>query len=212
MSEYEFEYAELSRVSFEGLSKRKQQLSWDTRKLRKRLGHGFYDYYAAVGILVEEELPDLTNEQFTDKDVLTNIEVRFFHKLFCEYYASVRLVELVAASETVAELEDILEKLDPFDFEYLYRFSCGIDSAAANKIIQYLNGREGSDKFAILCILEQTGKVDNIKEIVCKLCAHIVYLRNSDSKLLQRSTIQLLEIASKFDVSFYSILFVESVF
>ncbi|PIK44047.1 hypothetical protein BSL78_19093 [Apostichopus japonicus] len=201
MSEYEVEHTELSKVAFEGLSNENQQLSWGREKLG-RLGQGFYDHYISVGILVEEEVADVTNDMTPAKYIRTKTETRFYHKLFCEYYASFALVIKVAAARNATEVAKILDKIDPFDLQYLYRFSCGIDATVGSKIIEYLKERNDCDKFAILCILEQAGEIDDdIKKSVRDICSKWVSLSNWDSKLLQRSSIQLLDIASKCYVS-----------
>ncbi|XP_071855433.1 NLR family CARD domain-containing protein 4-like isoform X4 [Apostichopus japonicus] len=198
--EYAVKYKELSKVAFEGLCGENKQLSWRKDGLCTRLGQGFCQHYIAVGILVEEEVSAVTNEQTSATDIQTRTDVRFYHQLFCEWFASFRLVEVVAATRGTSELENVLDKVDPFNLQYLYRFTCGINSAVGKRIIEYLKSREDGDKFAILCILEQTGEVDGIKDTVRDLCSDEVWIRNEDSKLLQRSTFQLLEIASRFDI------------
>ncbi|XP_071855428.1 uncharacterized protein [Apostichopus japonicus] len=200
MSEHEMEHDELSKVAYEGLCGENQQLSWRKDGLCTRLGKGFCQHYIAVGILVEEEVCAETNGQTSATDIQTKTDLRFYHKLFCEWFACFRLVEIVAATRNAYELKNVLDKLDPFNLQYLYRFTCGISPAVGKRIIEYLKSREGGDKFAILCILEQTGEVDGIKDTVRDLCSQRVEIYSSDSKLLQRSTIQLLEIASRFDI------------
>ncbi|XP_071820847.1 uncharacterized protein [Apostichopus japonicus] len=200
MIEHESEHDELSKVAFEGLCGENKQLSWRKDGLCTRLGQGFCQHYIAVGILVEEEVSNVTNEQTSATDIQTRTDVRFYHQLFCEWFASFRLVEVVAATRGASELENVLDKVNPFNLQYLYRFTCGISSAAGKIIIEYLKSRKDGDKFAILCILEQTGEEDGIKDTVRNLCSKEVKIRNEDSKLLQRSTFQLLEIASRFDI------------
>ncbi|XP_071855449.1 NLR family CARD domain-containing protein 4-like [Apostichopus japonicus] len=198
--EYAVKYKELSKVAFEGLCGENQQLSWRKDGLCTRLGQGFCQHYIAVGILVEEEVSAVTNEQTSATDIQTRTDVRFYHQLFCEWFASFRLAEVVAATRGASELKNVLDKVDPFNLQYLYRFTCGISSAVGKRIIEYLKSREDGGKFAILCILEQTGEVDGIKDTVRDLCSNRVEIWNRYSKLLQRSTIQLLEIASRFDI------------
>ncbi|XP_071851825.1 uncharacterized protein [Apostichopus japonicus] len=212
MSKYEIEHTELSNVAFEGLSNENQQLSWGREKLGKRLGQGFYDHYVLVGILVEEEVADVTNEMTpANKHIQTKTEARFYHKLFCEYFASFALVVKVAAARNATKVKKILDKIDPFDLQYLYRFSCGIDAKVGSKIIEYLKGRKDGDKFAILCILEQAGEIDDdIKKSVREICSKLFLFSNWDGKLLQRSSIQLLDIASKCDIPIVDLYLNES--
>ncbi|XP_071851536.1 uncharacterized protein [Apostichopus japonicus] len=211
ISEYEIEHTELSNVAFEGLSNENQQLSWGREELGERLGQGFYDHYILVGILVEEEVADVTNEMTAAKHIQTKTEARFYHKLFCEYYASFALVNKVAAARNANKVKKILDKIDPFDLQYLYRFSCGIDAKVGSKIIEYLKGRKDGDKFAILCIMEQAGEIDDgIKKSVREICSKVFYLPYDDNKLIQRSSIQLLDIASNFDIPIDDLYMVET--
>ncbi|PIK36141.1 hypothetical protein BSL78_27030 [Apostichopus japonicus] len=123
--------------------------------------------------------------------------VRFYHKLFCEWYAAHHLVTLV---KNACDINETLRFLDPFDLQYLFRFACGLDPDAGKKLINHLKSLPGGDTFAILCILEQTGDVSEIMDSVKDLCSRDVKIKRGDSALLQRSTTQLLEIASKNDI------------
>ncbi|XP_071852953.1 uncharacterized protein [Apostichopus japonicus] len=55
---------------------------------------------------------------------------------------------------------------------------------------------EGSEEFTILCLLEQIGSSHAVMETVKELCSKPIHLSHVDSKLLQRSTLQILAIAS----------------
>ncbi|PIK43679.1 hypothetical protein BSL78_19471 [Apostichopus japonicus] len=196
--EYEQNHVELDKVAFEGLNKENQQITWNKKQLCKRLGKKFYDKYIRVGILVEEEILETTSD-----DIKTTTGVRFYHKLVCEWYASFRLAIATENARNEFELETILGKMDPLDLQYIFRFACGLNPSAASKIIEYLKKRNGCDKFAILCILEQNGDFEDIRKTVTKLCSREVFIAREDSKLLQRSTVQLLQIASSHDVSVF---------
>ncbi|XP_071831572.1 NLR family CARD domain-containing protein 4-like isoform X2 [Apostichopus japonicus] len=188
---HEMEHHELDKIAFEGLNKENQQLSWNKTRFRQRIGRESYDQYISIGILVEE---DEVNDDSTGDNVLFTTMVRFYHKLFCEWYAAHHLVTLV---KNAHNLSDILRFVDPFDLQYLFRFACGLNPNAGKKLINHLKSLPDGDKFAILCILEQTGDVNNIMDSVKELCSRVVKIERGDSALLQRSTTQLLEIASK---------------
>ncbi|PIK46889.1 hypothetical protein BSL78_16236 [Apostichopus japonicus] len=69
---------------------------------------------------------------------------------------------------------------------------------AAEFHAQYIVERtDEGQKFAILCILEQEDNMQNLVEIVTKLVSNNVEIHQYDSRLLQRSTLQILEFASK---------------
>ncbi|XP_071831697.1 uncharacterized protein [Apostichopus japonicus] len=188
---HEMEHHELDKIAFEGLNKENQQLSWIKTRFRQRVGQELYDQYISIGILVEE---DEVSDDSSGDNVLFTTMVRFYHKLFCEWYAAHHLATLV---KNAHNLSDRLRFLDPFDLHYLFRFACGLDPNAGKKLINHLKRLPGGDKFAILCILEQTGDVNDIMDSVKELCSSVVNINIDDSALLQRSTTQLLEIASK---------------
>ncbi|XP_071851102.1 uncharacterized protein [Apostichopus japonicus] len=198
--EYEINHVELDKVAFEGLNKENQQVTWNKKQLCKRLGKQFYDLYIRVGILVEEEILQDSNRETSSGDIKTNTEVRFYHKIFCEWYASFRLAIVTANARNAFELEQILSKMDPFDLQYVFRFACGLNRTSASKIIEHLKKKKDCDKFAILCILEQNGDIEEIRKTVTELCSKKVIINRDDSNLLQRSTVQLLQIASSHDI------------
>ncbi|KAJ8019389.1 NLR family CARD domain-containing protein 4 [Holothuria leucospilota] len=214
---FEKDHRELDRVAFEGLCKKNQQLIWGKEELCKQLGEEFYHQYVSLGILVEEDVLDM--EPSYSSMVASNLmqektEVRFYHKLFCEWYAAQYLSSYVGrsnvrfmASDSKSEkryhkilgrkdVNNILKDLDPFDLQYVFRFTCGLDPKASGKIIKYLNNTENAHHFAVLCILEKEGKMDSILHSVRDLCSSEVDIQDEDTLLLQRSTIQLLEVAS----------------
>ncbi|XP_071831746.1 uncharacterized protein [Apostichopus japonicus] len=196
---HEMEHRDLDKIAFEGLNKKNQQLSWIKTGFRQRVGPESYDQYILIGILVEE---DVVSDDSTGDNVLFTMMVRFYHKLFCEWYAAHHLVTLL---KNTHDLSDILRFLDPFDLQYLFRFACGLDPDAGKKLINHLKRLRGGDKFAILCILEQTGDVNDIMDSVKELCSRDVIIWEGDSALLQRSTTQLLEIASKNHIPIYRV-------
>ncbi|PIK53284.1 hypothetical protein BSL78_09812 [Apostichopus japonicus] len=191
---HEKKHHQLDKIAFEGLNKKQQQLSWIKTEFRQRVGPELYDQYILIGILVEEAIED----DSTGDNVLFTTEVRFYHKLFCEWYAAHHLVTLVNKARN---LKDKLRFLDPFDVQYLFRFACGLDPNAGKKLINHLKRLPGGDTFAILCILEKTLDVNDIMDSVKDICSRDVKIQEGDSALLQRSTKQLLEIASNNDVS-----------
>lgn len=196
---YEKEHSELDTIAFEGLSGDKQQLSWKKQYMCQRLGEEFYNIYLKIGILVEEVYLDDADKPGTSDHIQYQTDVRFYHKLFGEWYAAHYLASVVTREdqETNHELFDLINVAD---LQYVYRFACGINKDAAKNIIEYLQEQRRDNKFATLCILERDGKVDNILEIVAKLVSANIYMQERDSRVLQRSTIQVLEIASKHQV------------
>ncbi|KAJ8018706.1 NLR family CARD domain-containing protein 4 [Holothuria leucospilota] len=225
---FETDHAELDKLAFEGLSRKDQQIVWSKHYMCERLGRDFYDQYVRIGILVEEEVLDISEDPnaIISEHIQYKAEVRFYHKLFCEWYAAHHLSEYASRNDvtfdpweesegsegsySVSDKDDepeyrngiesqtdhYLKYLDPFDLQYVYRFACGLNSTAAYKIIGYLKTREDAKKFAVLCIFEKSGRVEGVIKDVKDLCAKNVDIDINASLLLQRSTIQLLEIAT----------------
>ncbi|PIK36352.1 hypothetical protein BSL78_26817 [Apostichopus japonicus] len=186
---------ELNKVAYEALSGRNQLIVWDSTSLRKRLRDDFYEQYLKTGIFFEEEV--LTGDQFLYKK-----EVRFHHKLFCEWYAAHYIADYLSQesstsatteSQSVAEL---LHCLDPFELHYVYRFACGLNKTASGKIVNYLQDNLKHEKFAMMCML----------------ASKVVHIHGDDSQLLQRSTLQVLEFASAKQVKSFSFIAIKTYF
>ncbi|XP_071851079.1 uncharacterized protein [Apostichopus japonicus] len=193
----ENEHKALDKIAFEALSRKKQKIVWDKEKLRNELGCEFYDRYFRIGILVEEEVLDIADEVSDESHIQYKKEVRFYHKLFCEWYAAYYVAECLSATST-ENVHSFLDKLDPFELQYLYRFVCGLDKIAAEKVIQYLQSKDDGKKFAVLCMLEQEEKTENfIKRVSDLVSSGVTSIGSDESKLLQRSTLQILGVASK---------------
>ncbi|PIK35495.1 hypothetical protein BSL78_27680 [Apostichopus japonicus] len=65
--------------------------------------------------------------------------------------------------------------------------------------------------FAILCIMERAGEIDDdIKKNVREICSDVLIIRDNDNKLIQRSTVQVLDIASKCDIQIDDLYMVET--
>ncbi|KAJ8051025.1 NLR family CARD domain-containing protein 4 [Holothuria leucospilota] len=195
--QFEIHHRDLDKLAFEALSGQIPRLVWKKDKMCQLVGQEFYDQYIRIGILVEDEnVQDIIDDPGTSITEQCKKEVRFYHKLFCEWYAAHYLANYIEQNPNL-DLRVFLHRLDPFDVQYLYRFSCGLNTSASTKIIEYFTNTEDGDKFAILCILEQTGQLDNIEETIRQLCCVGIIISGHDSLLLQRSSLQILEIAAK---------------
>ncbi|KAJ8032388.1 NLR family CARD domain-containing protein 4 [Holothuria leucospilota] len=199
---FEKKHEKLDNLAFEGLTGKNQKIVWPKKQIRKRIGEDFYDQYIRTGILIEEGVLDITYFSDSKENELgyCKTEVRFYHKLFGEWYAAHTLAERCKYLP-VWMLTKLLRNVDPFDLQYFYRFACGLSPKAAEKIIKHLRKRDGGDKFTVLCILEKTGDMDSISDTIRELCSKEIKIREDDTTLLQRSTIQLLEIASGNQIS-----------
>ncbi|PIK45555.1 hypothetical protein BSL78_17594 [Apostichopus japonicus] len=193
---FENDHDELDKLAFSSLTKNTGQTDWSKDELNELLGSEFLDQFLSVGILREYENTTVID----DPGTLNTKKVRFYHPLFCEWYAAHYVADIVAKhanskvnSDTFPE---ILESLEPNKFHYIYRFACGISQTAAKTIIPYLQDMKGRDRFAMLCILEQSGKVDDIIDNVKNLCTREIHISYQDSRLLQRSIVQIMVIAS----------------
>lgn len=194
-------HKELDKIAFDALSGANQKIVWGSDSLRNQVGDEFYNQYTRIGILVEEEVLEIGNAFNQESHIQYKTEVRFYHKLFCEWYAACYVAERVAECNTES-VQTLLQTLDMFDLQYVYRFACGLNKHAASKIIQYLQRDYESKKFAILCMLEHDGQTQNFLQNVSELVSSGPTSINKDeSKLLQRSTLQILDVASKNEVS-----------
>ncbi|KAJ8050514.1 Nucleotide-binding oligomerization domain-containing protein 2 [Holothuria leucospilota] len=192
---------QLNKLAFESLQGKNQRLVWRKDTLIEKIGKIKYNELVEIGILVEENVMTIVDDPGTSAadHIQRRTDVTFYHKLFCEWYAAHYVADYVTGPYA-SNLQKFFELLSPFSLQYVYRIACGLNPAAAEKIIHYLHSIEGGDKFAILCILEQTGKVDKIKDIIRRMCSQGIIISGHESLLLQRSTMQLLEIAGRNEI------------
>ncbi|PIK60654.1 hypothetical protein BSL78_02429 [Apostichopus japonicus] len=202
---FEKDHDELNKIAFESLCRDKRRTEWRREELENRLGEDFVEYYLLVGILRETELTetvDLPGTAAADH-IQTIHNIRFYHSLFCEWYAANNLTDVIKSGnghsdnddDTLAEEKfEFLEDLDLSNFHYVYRFACGLDPQVAKQLIEYIKATDGGDKYATLCILERNGSVEHIKGLIQNLCSRTVHIAHEDSRLIQRSIQQLLDI------------------
>ncbi|XP_071820702.1 uncharacterized protein [Apostichopus japonicus] len=190
---FETELAKLYRIAFDGLTQKNQQLTWENTYLVSELGQEFYDNYIKLGMLAQEVIFDISQCRY--KTV-----ARIWHKIICEFYASHHLVWILSEGASSAassiNVKETLNSINPLDLQYVYRFACGLNKSAADIIVKHLQETEEGRQFAILCMLEQEEKSDQFIQSVKDLVSSEISISKYDAILLQRSTIQVLEVAS----------------
>lgn len=191
------EHSALSSVCFYGLLKEEKGLIWKKGEICRTLSQPLYNEYLRVGLIVEKEFcrHRVRSEQRSSGSVIYETKVRFFHDVFCEWYAAKKLAKIFKTASQ-KECKQYFEKINPLDHQYVYRFACASDSEAASKIIKHMQGMKDGEKFAILCILEQSGDFKNVDETIENICSSPVIITNYDNLFLQRSTVQVLQYAS----------------
>ncbi|KAJ8050144.1 NACHT, LRR and PYD domains-containing protein 3 [Holothuria leucospilota] len=182
---------ELDKIAFEGLSKDNQQIVWKKQELIERLGEDVYDQYLRIGILAEDEIM----EHGDRSSYPCQSEASFCHKIFCEWYAARHLAKC-----DPKKLNEVLRLVNLLDLQYCFRFACGLNRDMAGKVIEFVKKR-GGEKVAILCFLELGSMAEDAVDTVKDLCRGKIQFDEEDSKLLHRSTVQLLEIASSKNIS-----------
>lgn len=188
----------LDKEAFELLTS-KDQLFWMKEELLAAVGNKIYSHYVQVGLLCEEKFWSCDTGGTSDF-ICEKRKVKFFHQLFCEWYAAHHLT-WYAQKASAAELRKTLKMLDPTNYQYVYRFACGLNSDSGDKIIQYLKSIQDGETFAWLCILEKSGNTEYIETTLEEFCSENVLISLENSPLLQSSIIQLMGIASRKKVS-----------
>ncbi|PIK53625.1 hypothetical protein BSL78_09478 [Apostichopus japonicus] len=116
-----------------------------------------------------------------DKEKLRN-------QLGCEFYDRYFRIGILVE-------EEVLDIADEVSDESHIQYKKEI---AAEKVIQYLQSKDDGKKFAVLCMLEQEEKTENfIKRVSDLVSSGVTSIGSDESKLLQRSTLQILGVASK---------------
>ncbi|XP_071851550.1 uncharacterized protein [Apostichopus japonicus] len=190
----------LDRFCFESLNDHSYNPDTTKDSLTKKIGKLALYRYLKIGILIEEERVVFSNEPEiqASEHVKTASYVRFYHSLFCEWYAAHHIANVLDKIEEHNKEDSlkILEDIDPTQLQYVYRFACGLKHKAAKHILEYLKKGVGNKKFALLCMYEQCENVDGIVEHVREFCSEAIHIRDHDTRITQKSVIKLLEIAA----------------
>ncbi|XP_071851024.1 uncharacterized protein [Apostichopus japonicus] len=191
-------YSKLNRLAFEGLTAKIQMIAWPKHTFIDTVGKDCYEELSNIGILIADQVHDIIDEpeKYDIHHTKQSEFVRFYHKLFAEWYAA-RYLSSYVGGLWPFWLKHKLNKINPVDLQFVFRFACGLNRRASGRIIKYLKSVEGGASFASLCLFEQPDDPEEVVETVKGLCSDGMIIRSSDSRLLQRSNIQLLDIASR---------------
>ncbi|PIK40251.1 hypothetical protein BSL78_22907 [Apostichopus japonicus] len=200
------DHFKLNKLLFDALTGKNQQIVWQKETFKNNVGNRCYNELITIGILIEEDIlkinykPGMAAASAFQRTTV----VRFYHKLFAEWYAA-NYLSKCAGSMFPLWLGYKFKKINPVDLQFVFRFACGLNKKASSRIIKYLQGIEGGHSFASLCFFEQVGEADEVVAMVKDLLTGGVTIRSTDSRLLQRSTIQILDIAVKSDIPITSV-------
>ncbi|KAJ8019076.1 NLR family CARD domain-containing protein 4 [Holothuria leucospilota] len=188
----------LYKLAFDGLTGGEQNIVWEKIEFCREVGTECFEELIRTGILVEEKILEInmTTELSVSEYIQEKIIVRFYHKLFAEWYAA-HYVSERASSFFAFFLSRTLRRVNPIDLQFVFRFACGLKPSCTKRIANYLRKIDGGKSFATLCILEQTGGTDDILDTVRDMCSSTVEFSSQDSQLLHRSRTQLFDIAAK---------------
>ncbi|KAJ8032691.1 hypothetical protein HOLleu_26282 [Holothuria leucospilota] len=178
------DHSKLDKEAFEGLSANLQWIIWDRDKLRNKIGEKLYDEYVSIGILIEEEV-------FDDDDIDYRTQTRFFHKLFVEWFAAHHLAKGSTGKNT-----SLLERLDPNDAHFVFRFACGLSPESAPNIIKYLATSNDNDSLTMSCIAEWGGDLDEISNTINHFSSRGICITGLDRPLIQTVSVQILKYAA----------------
>ncbi|PIK47795.1 putative NLR family CARD domain-containing protein 4 [Apostichopus japonicus] len=202
MDLFEGAHLKLNKMAFDRLVEDNDNAEWELDEINSLLGRNFIEKYLKTGILqLDEHI--LVELDSTSDGMQYEKTIRFYHNILTEWYAAHYLVESVhKADELKEELQegyvfDVLDNFEPSQVQCLYRFACGINSAAAKHIINYLQEYEDNVQFSMLCRVEQTGSVDGILQNIKEMFAREFQVHDRDSAFGQRTYIQLMEIAAR---------------
>lgn len=193
-SQEEPHYQELmAKFAFDGLFH--QKFVWEKTEMMRLVGLSCYNYYIKAGIILEEHncRYEVRPGCHMDDELLDEINVRFFHKTFQEYYAAIHFVHLVS-KELSMDVSSMLRKFYENELQYFFRFACGLKPTAAKVVRDYLKSLLDGNILSILCSVEQ--ETHDIGELVNQLCNRRITIDWSDSKILVSAKMQVLQIAS----------------
>ncbi|PIK47938.1 hypothetical protein BSL78_15208 [Apostichopus japonicus] len=154
------DYPKLNKLLFDALTGKNQQIVWQKNDFKNNVGDVGYNELITIGILIEDDIlkvnykPGMAAVPFFQQTTV----VRFYHKLFAEWYAANYLSKCAGRMFPLL-LRNKFKKINPVDLQFVFRFACGLNKKASSRIIKYLKGMEDGQSFASLCFFEQVGEM-----------------------------------------------------
>ncbi|KAJ8050846.1 hypothetical protein HOLleu_04203 [Holothuria leucospilota] len=181
----------IGKVAYDTLMKNEETMVCTKEELTDVIGRTRYNLYKDIGVLQEGEVnrlkPTSQPPDYYNCELCTGVS--FCHNIFVEWYAAHYLVK---QTNCLTYLQDI----SPVKFPNVFRFCCGLQPSNAGEIIDHIKQYAGGERFALLCSVEKHGRFDNaIKESVIDLCSQDVTFSIDDSRLMQRSMMEIVELA-----------------
>ncbi|KAJ8046173.1 hypothetical protein HOLleu_04767 [Holothuria leucospilota] len=188
----------LSEAAYSLLSGSIQNTRWYQDELEKLLGSHYFDKLFSSGLLVEK------GERCSSLEVPRR-EIRFCHGIFCEWFAALH-VALRAYKDNSDTLIKVMENIDPMVFQFVYRFTCGLNPSMAPGLIERLMTRYDGEELASLCFFEHSQNGGKCDEVVQTICSKQIKFEVMDSNMLQISRIKLLTTASTHKVPIHCVI------
>lgn len=167
----------LYKWAFEILKSGKTGRAWTKSNLSDEIGEDCFHYCQQKGILV-----DVNNCSY-------GLVAKIFYDWFTAHY-----VKYIGENRPKI-LDQTLQVIDPGSHSYVYRFASGISIICAQKILKYLKGAYWK-MFRLLCMVEQEELQQNFMTEVKRICQMNIEIKDDDTAIMERSKLQLMEIAS----------------
>lgn len=208
------DHKELDKMAFDAILSKKKEIQWSKDNLCQRLGQDFCDYYIRTGIMVEKDKSCNVTLSLTFAQNQQCRVVTFSDNIFCEWFAAHYLSRDVLKQDSSFRgryTEDGKQKeLEPYLFLQVYRFACGLSDDAAKTLIQHLKTRKDSDMLVCLCNTEANKNNEYSKSPLLKTCQSTIHFRRKDTLYLQRSSIQVLDIAASCGIPIACVKLIDS--
>lgn len=190
------DHSKLYKLVFKELCEdKKEHLLFEKETLIQTTGESLIDELIEVGILVKSDKPvDNSNEK--GKTVL-----RFYHPTFAAWYAAHYLANWLSGRLNIW-VRYYIQMADPFRFQLVYRFVCGINHKSSDRIVTYLKSITGGRQLETLCILERTENLDQLFNNITRVCRPLYKIRKRDDQLVRQSKIKFLKFASDAEVCY----------
>lgn len=196
-SSYQIENTKLDQLAYNGLHEKAEGTYWDKKRVCEIIGNELYEKFSDIGILMEEETLQINDDDtVAQSDILVKKKIRFYHKLFWEWYAGNYLAAL-AMNISREKLWRELHQLEYSKYEYVYRFACGQEVEAATRIIKFLYATQKHLQFSLFCVVENIDVMEEFKDIAVTLCSENVLFNANDEIFTQRSLARVLQVASE---------------
>ncbi|PIK42919.1 hypothetical protein BSL78_20222 [Apostichopus japonicus] len=186
----------------------KEKKIWTVDEFSKQFGENLLSVYKQLGILEDiEPRRSYHDEQSLDGTVIDDsftgvVNVTIRRNVMREWFAAKYIVNKIVSltdKDLITFSKILAEKAQERQFHNIFRFACGINVVALEKILHIILQSKDNQKLAVSCIMEikSNAFTERVRSLR-KICKHSIEIAIKDNLYTQRKLRDFLELVADY--------------